>query len=200
MSIPGVPAVPPSVNLFAQIVLLVADAINFLSAFGTSQWGIFQDGLSVVEADSVVSLGFKQDWAISTYATEQGGFQSYNRSTRPTALGCGFLRAARNPIAKHCWTALPQSLGTTELYDVVTPEQVYNNANIQQYSFQRSSQNGVGLIQVDVQLVEVRVTATADFTNPQSPNAAGRINDGIVQSSDASVGSASAVRASGVAQ
>jgi hypothetical protein len=90
--------------------------------------------------------------------------------------------------------------GTTELYDIVTPEAVYTNANIQQYSFQRSSQNGVGLIQVDVQLVEVRVTATADFTNPQSPNAAGRINDGIVQSSDASVGSASAVRASGVAQ
>lgn len=183
--IPGVPSVPASVNLFASVALLVSDLINSLLGFGAPEWGIFQDGFSLVEADSVISLGYKQDWAISTYPVEEGAFQSYNKVDTPYTARVRFATGGSQSDRQNLLDSIAAIAGTLDLYDVVTPEQIYTNANVVAYSYTRTSSNGVGLIQVDVQLVEVRVSATADFfANTKSASAKGQINDGTVQSND----------------
>jgi hypothetical protein len=81
--IPGLPGLPISVNIIVDVPALIADVISFLTGFGAPQWGIFQDGLQLVEADNVVSFGYKQNWSISTYQVEEGGFESYNKVDTP---------------------------------------------------------------------------------------------------------------------
>ena len=67
----------------AAISLLVNQAIRFLVAPFSAQWGIYKDGLPVVVADSVVSFGFKKDWNIADYPVEEGSFESYDKVETP---------------------------------------------------------------------------------------------------------------------
>lgn len=179
--IPGIPFLPSSVSIFIDIPLLIGDAINFLTGFGGAQWGIFQDGIPVVEADSVVSIGYKQDWSISQYPVEEGGFESYNKVDTPFNSRVRFASGGSQANRQALLDSIASIAGNLELYDVVTPEQVYPSVNIQGYNLIRTAQNGVGLIMLDVQLLEVRVTAESEFSNTKSPSATGQINDGTVQ-------------------
>jgi len=180
MSIPGVPAVPSSVTLITDVTLLVADVISFFAGFGRSPWGIFLNGVQVVEADSVVSMGYKQDWAISTFPTEQGGFQSYNKVDTPFSIRLRFASGGSRENRQALIDSLEEIGGTLTLYDVVTPEAVYASVNIQGYDYNRAA-NTVGLLQADVRVTEVRVTALAQFTNTKSPSAQGQQSGGTVQ-------------------
>lgn len=181
MSLPGVPAVPSSVSLLEDVILIFADVVNFLTNFGASQWGIFQNGESVVTAETVVALGYKQDWSISTFNVEEGGFQSYNKVDTPYNARVRFASGGSQSDRQALLDSIDAIAGNTELYDIVTPEKVFTAANIQSFDYSRTAQNGVGLIQVDVKLIEVRVTATASFSNTQSPSSTGQVNDGSVQ-------------------
>jgi hypothetical protein len=180
MSIPGVPAVPSSVTLVTDVILLVADAISFFAGFGRSPWGIFLNGVQVVEADSVVSMGYKQDWAISTFPTEQGGFQSYNKVDTPFSIRLRFASGGSRENRQALINSLEEIGSTLTLYDVVTPEAVYSSINIQGYDYNRAA-NTVGLLQADVRVTEVRVTALAQFTNTKSPSAQSQQDGGTVQ-------------------
>ena len=180
MSIPGVPAVPSSVTLITDVALLVADVISFFAGFGRSPWGIFLNGVQVVEADSVVSMGYKQDWAISTFPTEQGGFQSYNKVDTPFSIRLRFASGGSRENRQALIDSLEEIGATLTLYDVVTPEAIYASVNIQGYNYNRAA-NNVGLLQADVQVVEIRVTALAQFTNTKSASAQGQQDGGSVQ-------------------
>jgi hypothetical protein len=180
-NIPGLPALPSGVNILTSVAFLAADAIGLLTGFAASPWGIFQNGQPVLLADSVVSVGYKQDWAIADYQIEEGGFETYDKVDTPfnnrVRLASGGSQANRQALLD----GIKEIAGNLELYDVVTPEQVYSSVNIQGYELSRASNNGVGLIQVDIRLVEVRVTATTQFQNTQSPTSQSQVNDGTVQ-------------------
>lgn len=180
-SIPGVPAVGAGVSLITSIIFLASDTLNLLTGFATSSWGIFQNGQIVLEADSVVSVEYNQDWTIADFQIEEGGFETYDKVDTPfnnrVRMSSGGSQANRQALLD----GIKAIAGTLELYEVVTPEQVYSSVNIQAYSLRRSSRDGVGLIQIDIRLLEVRVNATAQFSNTKSPTAASQVNDGTVQ-------------------
>jgi len=179
--IPGVPSLPISVTLFESIPFLVSDILNFLTGFGAAPWGIYQDGVPVVEADNVVSVDYKQDWSIADFQIEQGGFATYDKVDTPFSSRVRFSSGGSQANRQALLDSIAAIAGTLELYDVVTPEQVYPSVNIQGYDLRRSASNGVGLITIDVKLIEVRVTATAEFANTKSPTAASPSNNGTVQ-------------------
>jgi hypothetical protein len=197
MSIPGVPAVPSGVTLVTDAVLLFADVISFLAGFGQSPWGIYLGGVMVIEADTVVSMGYKQDWSISTYPVEQGGFQSYNKVDTPFNARVRFASGGSQANRQDLLDSITGIAGTLTLYDVVTPEAVYQSVNIQAFSYNRSAQN-VGLIQVDVTLLEVRVTASAQFTNTKASSGEGQQSGGTVQPYNMTDSEVGAIRASGI--
>jgi len=179
--IPGLPSLSPEVSVLTSVALLAADVIGFLTGFGASPWGIYQNGEPVLLPDSVISIGYKQSWAIADYQIEEGGFETYDKVDTPfdtrVRLASGGSQANRQALLD----AVRAIAGNLELYDVVTPEQVYSSVNIQGYELVRASNNGVGLIQIDIHLVEVRVTATAQFQNTKSPTSQSQVNDGTVQ-------------------
>lgn len=190
----GVPAIPRDPLAAAvTVALLTADAvISFFFGLGP-KWGIFLNGFPVVAADSVVSVEYRQDWVISDYPLEQGAFESYDKVQVPFVARLRFTAGGDELNRRALLDSVAAIAGDTNLYDVVTPEAVYTSCNITHYDYRRTAINGVGIIMVDIWLVEVRVTATIGFGNVQSPSAASPFDGGGVQGTTPSSAQSNAV-------
>ena len=66
----------------SPITLLTSDLIGEIAPNG-ALWGIFQGGAPVVTCDSVQDMSYRQEWAISDFATEEGAFQSFDKVFLP---------------------------------------------------------------------------------------------------------------------
>ena len=183
-NVPIAPGVPPLLrNPLAPIVttaLLVADAVlSIIGLFG-NQWGIFQNGIPVIVPDTVATVEYKQAWLISDYPVEEGAFQSYDKVQTPfeatIRMAVGGSTADRQVFLED----VAAIAGTFDLYDVVTPDAIYQSANVVSYDYRRTAHEGLGLLVVDIRLVEVRVTATTQFSNTQSPSGANTTFTGAV--------------------
>lgn len=183
-NVPNVPGVPPLPrDPFAApiaIALLTADAILAIAGFFTVSWGIFQDGVPIIVPDTIATVDYKQSWTISDYPVEEGAFQSYDKVNTPFEIMVR-MAVGGSVADKQAFLAnIADVANTLDLYDVVTPEAVYQSANIVHYDYRRSATQGAGLLAVDVRLVEVRVTATAQFVNTKSPVSASPVATGTV--------------------
>lgn len=183
---PGVPAIPRDpLAVAAAISLLTVDAVinQFLS--NQTLWGIFQGGsagtIPLVIADNVTSMEFKQDWTLSTYPVEQGGFQSYDKVSLAYEVRLRFTTGGSLADRTAFLKSIEAIAGTLDLYDVVTPEKVYPSVNIMRYDYDRKAFKGLGLFAIDVWLMEIRVTAETQFQNTQAANSASPQNVGQVQ-------------------
>lgn len=151
---------------------------------GTPQdrWGIYSDaGRLVLEVDSVVALGFVKDFSIASHPTEQGGFQSYNKVENPYDARLQVVKSG--PLAERSafFDALESLASSLDLYTVVMPEKVYTSANIVHVDFDRAADRGAGMALANIYLQQVRVTATAEFTDTRSENGAAVRDGGAVQ-------------------
>lgn len=204
---PGVPAVarPPFGGVVDAVVILTSDALGILSLFSGPQWGIFDAGGNPIAIpDSIVGFDYRREYRVSDFPLEQGGFASYDKVQMPydarVSMTCGgasqlqeligslpgfggpsVQQAARSDFLND----LEAAAASLALLTVVTPEVTYASANIVHMDYRRTRTNGVTLLTVDLWLVEVRVTATAKFSNTQAPAAADPQSGGTVQSAPA---------------
>ena len=213
MAIPGLPALAGDV--FIDTVALIAqDVLAALGVFSGPQWGLFLDGQPAVVSDNVVAFEFKQDFRISNYPVEQGAFESYNKVKIPYDVRLRFSTGGSVADRQAMIDSVDAIIGSTDLFDAVTPEKVYQNLNPVHQDIRRTARDGVGLLVIDLFCEEVRVTATPQFTssqqasasssntttvmtiipgsqlinNPQSPSAAPQVSDGTVQTTTAAPG------------
>jgi hypothetical protein len=166
--------------------LLTQDPFSLITDSFAPEWGIFKDGQAVVASDNTVSFEYRQDWAVSDFPIERGAFGSYDKVNTPfnarIRASAGGSQANREAFLN----SIVNIAGTLDLYDLVTPEQVYLSVNIEHYDYRRSAENGVGLIVADIWLLQIRETATAVFsqtalTQTKSPASADPVNSGTVQ-------------------
>lgn len=175
----GLPDLPTGVNVFTDVVLLVADAVSLF--FGvTPQWGIFLDGQPVVVADNVVAFGFKKSARISKYPQEQGAFASYNKVSLPGEPRLKFSTGGSVADRQAFIDSIAPLIDDLNLYDVVTPEVTYSGYNVVNYDYPRTADKA-GLITVDVWLEEVVIAGASEFSNTASPTDSGQTNNGLVQ-------------------
>lgn len=173
---PGVPAllantwvggVPVGQILSSDLV----PASLFLS--GAPQWGLYLDGAPAVVFETFVSLEYREEYAISDYPLEDGGFESFNKVQVPfnvrIRLSSGGTAAAR--------TALLGSLryisGDRKLYTVVSPDAVYDSVNVQRVDYHRESQSSNGLVVVDIFLLEIRTRVVGTTSSVTGSSIAG---------------------------
>ena len=124
----------------------------------TRAWGIFtRAGTPVIVADTVHNLDYKQEWAISDFPLERGAFETYDKVARPYDARVRFLAGGSDSNRATLLSSIEAIAGDYNLYDVVTPEVVYLNCNVQHYDYRRTTENGVGILSVDVWLLEIRV-------------------------------------------
>jgi hypothetical protein len=192
----GIPSLLGQVtSVVNDVTLVVADAANVLAMFGFPQWGIFNDdGSLALQPDSIISVDFKRDWKLPNYPQEEGAFESYNKVTMPFDARMRMTKGGTDAERSAFLDAVDSAADSLTLYQVVMPEVSYPSANIVNYSYQRTSTNGVGLLTVDIWLLEVRVTATAAFANTAAPSGADPVSDGSVQPQDPSTTRAAALQ------
>lgn len=175
MSFPGLPSLSAAnADLFTAVALLTGDG-EFSGGSISSQWGIFLNGESVVVADNVLSMEFKQDFKISNYPTEQGGFASYNKVQMPFECRFRFSTGGSSSDRSAMLNSIAAVIGDTNLYDVVTPDATYVNVNFVHQDYLRTAQSGNGLLSVNVWCEEVRSASlvVSNGTSSTSTNTGG---------------------------
>lgn len=192
----GIPALLGQVaNVVNNVNLVLADAAIILGMFGPPRWGLFNDDGSLALApDSIISVDFKKDWKVPNYPQELGSFESYNKVTMPFDARVRMTKGGTDAERSAFLDAVDAAAGSLNLYGVVMPDVTYENANIVNYSYQRTSTNGVGLLTVDLWLIEIRETATAAFSSTAAPSGADPVSNGSVQPVDPSATRAAALQ------
>lgn len=173
-NVPFLPGVPPlnGYSAAGAVQLLFTDLLGLLSGSITPQWGIFLDGEPVIACDNVVSFDFRRRWNESDYQIEKGGFESYNKVETPFETRVRMSAGGSEIDRQNFLSSVEDIAGDLQLYDVVTPERVYQSVNITGYEYKRTSVNGVGLLVIDVSLLEIRETAEVAFSSTTAREAA----------------------------
>lgn len=183
-NVPGVPALLRDVNaILSDPVLLFTDLVSSLFGGVLPQWGVYLDGVPVIAADNVVAVGGRKEWGVSDYPVEPNAFESYNKVETPAEFTVRMTAGGTLARREQFLQSVEAAAATNDLYDVVMPERAYASMNITRYDFRRTAQGGLGLMIVDLRLIEVRVTASSAFTDTKSPSSAGQQNNGIVNGS-----------------
>lgn len=183
--------------------VLGIDVLNPL----TSDWHIVANGSSalVINPDTVSRFEYRGETRISDYPVEQGAFASYNRVLTPFdirmtmvcsgllldkargALGIGAISGAlglgsSQPMQKSDFIDTLESMReTTNLFDIVTPDRVYESLSLTHYDYRRETTNGATMLIVEAWFQEIRVTGSASYTSSNSPSAATPVSNGSVQ-------------------
>lgn len=194
----GVPAILRSISVptpgavLDSLIGSVSDAV-----FARPVWGVFdEDGNEVLLPDSFLGIEYRNEARVSNYPQEKGAFASYNKVETPydcrVKMAIGGEKADRTAFLDTL-EALRKGL---DLLTVVTPEVSYASANLQSYNYSRTTTNGVSMLTVELNFIEVRITAAAEFSQieePQEPAAADPVSDGQVQAMPVSQSTVTAV-------
>lgn len=193
---PPLPGIPPLLNKAAVatnvVALVVADIAFAKSLFNRPKWGIYKDGVLAIAADAVASVEYKQDFRIADYPMESGAFESYNKVATPYDARVRLTKGGSTTDRAAFLAAIEAAVASLDLYQVVTPERTYLSANVQSMDYRRQTNHGVGLLTVEIRLVEVRITVAAKFSNTVQPSSADAVNVGTVQAGQATAGQATA--------
>ena len=151
--------------------LLTSDAPGVADTSTDPQWGLFDSsGNAVITADSVFGFEIKKTWKIPTYPQEEGAFQSYNKVELPSEPRIVFMQGGSISDRTDFLNQVVTICASLSLYAAYTPEMQWPSVNPVGYSvMNRTSEKGATLISVEVQLEEVRVTASQQFTSSPSP-------------------------------
>lgn len=162
-----------------------------------SQWAIYSTGTSqpVIEPDTYVDFEFIGDARISDYPVEQGAFANYNKVQVPrharVKLACAGEIMSRGDFLDQ----LESMKESVDLYDLATPDGLFQSFTLTHYDYLRRSRNGVSMLVAELHFEEVRQTGTASYSATQngssgvqsnSPSANDPQNLGTVSAGDLS--------------
>ncbi len=201
---PGVPLIPRSPNFppLAGIALGALEGIIWRSFQIDSRWGIFDsEGNAVGNPQNLIlesiglgstlstkSVEFTKETKVSDFPLEKGGFASYNKVEMPATPTVILCVSGRESARQAFLNDIDAACKSVDLYSVVTPEITYANYAIEKYNYQRKSEKGCTLLQVEISLKEVReVSAQFAKAEPKQPAAAPQVDSGKVQAQKPSV-------------
>lgn len=199
--VPQFPGVPQLLRMVGTPVIGIVNAAlirvglgQFALGLEAPQWGIFDsDGKPMAMADTVLGIEFRNDSRVSNYPQEKGAFASYNKVGTPYESRIRLVKGGTETERTQFLLAIETAQRSTNLYNIVTPERTYKNANVVVYDYRRETQSGVTLLIVDLFLVEVRQVTVSPYSSTgaapiipsqtSSPGAASPQNQGQVQPS-----------------
>ena len=130
---------------------------------------------------------------MANYPVEQGQFATFNKvntpyhntvvmtfSGRKTGFSALIPTFGVNGIINktEIMSQLDKMAASFDLYDILTPEKTYHNANIMGVNYRRNAEEGASLLVIEVVFVEVLITAEAKFSSTKNPNSANPTNNG----------------------
>ncbi len=164
-------------------------------------WGIFnQAGQQVIIPDNVIDFDNRNEWRVSTYPVQDGGFASFNKVIVPPENSVRMTKAGSQNDRTDFINQIKAIAGDTNLYTILTPEQQYLNCNVVRYEvIRRGAAAAFFLNEVDIFFTTINpVTAqysstVANTSNASQPSAIPQVNQGLTQAQPTPPGIASRV-------
>ena len=159
-----------------RVATTVATPATFAS------WSILTSSYqAAITPDSFVALAMRNDSRISSHPVEQGQFSSYNKIGSPYEMWIRMTCSGQGAMSRHDFIAtLEKMQASTDLYTIITPDNLYANANLTSYDYRREAGSGATMIIVEARFEEVRVTGTAEYQSTKSVNGANPVSYGSV--------------------
>lgn len=202
-NVPGVPSIARNPDFSADYGDLVSavtsgNPLSIIESVITPRWGIYAPNTmeKVIVPDSVLAFEYRGDARVSDYPVEAGGFKSYNKVQQPfdirikiTCNGAGTLgrigslTTSGGTVAMTREDFLVHLEGmklSLDLYDLVTPDFVYNSVNLIHFDYKRTNTEGVTLLIAELYLREVQQSTKAGYKTVGSDSATDSKNQGTV--------------------
>lgn len=184
---PGVPALLNGANAFVGTFISAGALANQIAALfdGNKQsaWGIYEKGTNdiALEVDGFVDFTLSNASQIAGYRIEQGQFASYNKVDSPYGLSLVAVKTGTILELDDFLFKLDIISNDIKLYSILTPGQLYQNANMQQYAYRRSVEGGLNMLYVNMMFTQILSTDEAQFNVPTQSQAGQKIeNNGTV--------------------
>lgn len=186
-SFPGVPALSLPPAGYAQPVSPVNtssldSSLSAQPAIPTTNqptWSIVDaTGAEVIEPDSIIDFDYRNERKIPNYPVELGSFSSYNKVALPFDIRLTLACGGKGEMDRNLFIAtLETLLNSLDLYSIVTPDFVYENANLVHVNYRRDSQQGVTLLKAELGFEEIRQSNTGTAAT-QQPSGANSVSNG----------------------
>jgi len=199
-NVPNVPGVPQ----LARVAGTMAGVVAIVKSYGgfpgqDKQWQILdQSGRAALTPDSVISFDYQTESTIATHPVELGQFASYNKVRSPkmiritmTCSGTANNAFASKYIPTSSMTKqqfldkLEEMKESTDLYNIVSPDNAYNNFNLVHFDYERKSSKGFSLLTVSATFQEVVTTAVSTYVQTATPSGAAKVSTGRVNPASA---------------
>lgn len=115
-----------------------------------------EKGNAVIEFSGVVSLDFASEGRVVSVPIEQGSFAAYNKVESPGAIRAVLAIMGEDDKLLYSLQKLEALKAATQKVSFVTPVREFRNYTLETFSFSQSAERGIGILFVDVHLVEVR--------------------------------------------
>lgn len=139
--------------------------MSLLPQRAAGQWSLNNaSGERVVEFTSFLSMDLRDDYNVVTGPVEEGSFASYNKVASPLEIDCSLGIEGDDNTLNVALDALNELAASTGILSLVTPETEYYNLNLKSVSYRRRREDGLGVLWLDLKLVEVR-QVEAQYTN-----------------------------------
>lgn len=181
----GAPTLLRGLPRAAGLSLLGAGVSRVIDAlFPAPTWGVFKPGTTdpAFEVSSVTELDIGGESNVSDYPIETGSFTSYNKVVMPNTFQIRLTRDGSEAQRNAFLVWLQTVCGGLDLFDILCPENSYQNATLKSYRVSRTSGSGAAMIVADCIFQQVRQipasysSSTVPDPNNQPPTPTARVN------------------------
>lgn len=192
---PGVPPVARSalsaVSTVQGVVAMVSTDLNFFNGQPVAPlWGVYDSTTlkSVLNADSFLAFRGKGASKLVDFTIQEGAFDTYDKVQIPGTVTLRVSKSGSVSDRAALLTQVNALLASITTYSVVTPEQTYQNMNMEDFELIREDNKGAyWFTQLDLNFREIRqqkavyttTTSAPDLSNAQAASALPPLNLGI---------------------
>lgn len=146
-------------------------------------WGIYLNGVHVLEADTVLGLEYRHESRVADFPMEKGAFGSYDKVDMPFGVRVRLAKGGTESSRSDFLAEVEAARSSLNLYDVASPEYAFLGVNLTTVNYSRTATNGSGMLIVELTFEEIRQTAASQFAaaTVKSPGAADPTPGGTVQ-------------------
>lgn len=135
----------------------------------TEQW-TFKDkqGSSVFADAKVIDHGFENNGSVVSAPIEEGSFFSYNKTGEPIKISCTLAFQGTMQYLQSALEIVKKYKTSMDVFSIITPFAEYENMALESYSYTRDVTNGVGLLYIKINCVEIKEVNVAYSTTDVS--------------------------------
>jgi len=158
----GFPGIPPIVSRLitlykAQFVTPDTKKLSqTLAPSAKNVYGIYdKDAYLVLEPDNITEIHPTEKSVVSKFPTERGAFADYNKVAEPYEISVTMTKGGKQSDMNDFMDQLRALKEGIQLVDIVTPERVFLDANLETFDYSKTVGKGQNLLIIKAKFIEI---------------------------------------------